>query len=324
MEDNDLLKDQYESFPYPSMPEDGRGYPELANLMRLFALDCGYALRHKRVLDAGTGTGLRLLELARSFPDNDYLGVDFSERSIECAMAAKRAFPGAHVVFQVEDLGKIEAHGEPFDLIFCMGVLHHLKAPSQILDRLSQLLAPHGAIFFYVYGELGSAERMRRKRVLRHLHGDAELEQKVESAKQLKYTDFPYGWEVRSQSDIDAMIVDAYANHYEALYTLERIADVVPDSLPAWGPYGFTLERSGVLVESRLDPSSMLPVPRTIPRMKFNSSAIDDIYIRLPKQSQLLLLEDLYAPGGYTVMAHKGKFLETLQRPDRLIENAWH
>ena len=159
--------------------------------------------------------------------------------------------------------------------------------------------------------------------MLQHLHGEGALREKIESAKQLGYTDFPYGWEVRNPGDIDAMIVDAYANHYEALYTLERIDEIVPDSLSAWGPYGFTLERNGVLVESRLNPTSRVAIPRTNPRTKLNSSALQETYGGLPKRSQLLLLEDLYAPGGYTIVAHKGAFLEELRTPERLIENAW-
>ena len=90
---NDLLRDQYECFPYPSMTEDGSGFPELANLMTLFGRDCGYTFERRKVLDAGTGTGLRLLELAKAFPDNEYLGIDYSRKSIECAGPRKGPFP---------------------------------------------------------------------------------------------------------------------------------------------------------------------------------------------------------------------------------------
>ncbi len=100
------------------------------------------------------------------------------------------------------------------------------------------------------------------------------------------------------------MIVDAYINSYEELYTLERIAQIIPSNLNAWSPYGFTLERNGVLVESRLDPGFKLPLPRTNPRQKLVSPALEAAYDRLPKQSQLLLLEDWYAPSNYTAIAH--------------------
>jgi SAM-dependent methyltransferase len=320
---SDPLRDQYECFPYPSVPDDGRGYPELANLMKLFERDCGYTFKHKRVLDAGTGTGLRLLELAKFFPDNEYLGIDYSEKSISCALAAQGAFPDARVAFVTGDLNMTEPGGGPFDLIFCMGVLHHLENPRRLLERLGRLLADRGMIFFYVYGEYGSGERMRRKRLLKHLHGDGNIREKIESAKQLGFTDFPYGWEVRNQADIDGMIVDAYINHYEVLYTLETIGRIIPSNLAAWVPYGFTLERNGVLVESRLDPGFKLPLPRTNPKQKLASSALEATYKRLSKRSQLLLLEDWYAPSNYTILAHKGAFTSELQRPDRLTENTW-
>ena len=63
----DLLKSQYESFPYPTNTSSNGGYRELVNLAKLLRLDCGYHLQRKRILDAGTGTGLRLLELAAAF-----------------------------------------------------------------------------------------------------------------------------------------------------------------------------------------------------------------------------------------------------------------
>ena len=110
---NDQLRDQYQSFPYPSMTEDGSGYPELANLMKLFRRECGYTFERKKVLDAGTGTGLRLLELAKAFPDNEYLGIDYSLKSIECAHPRKAAFPEARVTFETGDLSTSEPRGGP-------------------------------------------------------------------------------------------------------------------------------------------------------------------------------------------------------------------
>jgi SAM-dependent methyltransferase len=319
----DTLKSQYESFPYPTNTSSIGGYRELVNLVKLLGLDCGYRLQRKRILDAGTGTGLRLLELAAAFPDNDYVGIDYSENSIACAERAKEAFPGARVSFRVADIMAADLQGGPFDVIMCMGVLHHLQRPAEAIARLSQLLTSRGVLFFYVYGEYGSGERMRRKRLLSHLHGQEEFEQKIESAKRLGFTDFPYGWSIQDPTDVDPMIVDAYINHYEVLYTLETIGKIVSNSFSACVPYGFTMERNGLLVESRLNANFAMPVARTDPRSKLNSLALEQVYAKLPKRQQLLVLEDLYAPGGYTMLAHNGGFLEEISRPDRLTSNAW-
>jgi SAM-dependent methyltransferase len=317
----DMLKSQYEAFPYPTNTSSNGGYRELVNLVKLLRMDCGYRLQGKRILDAGTGTGLRLLELAAAFPDNEYVGIDYSENSIACAERAKKAFPGAPVSFRVGDI--MAAEGGPFDVILCMGVLHHLQRPADAIDRLSRLLTKSGVLFFYVYGEYGSGERMRRKRLLGHLHGQDQVAQKIETAKHLGFTDFPYGWAVQDPTDVDPMIVDAYVNHYEVLYTLETIGELVSNSFTACVPYGFTLERNGLLVESRLDARFAMPVARTDPRSKLNSPALEEAYAKLPKRQQLLVLEDLYAPAGYTMLAHNGGLLGEISRPERLTSNAW-
>nr|WP_249137214.1 class I SAM-dependent methyltransferase [Bradyrhizobium tropiciagri] len=317
-----MLKSQYEAFPYPTNTSSNGGYRELVNLVKLLRLDCGYHLKGKRILDAGTGTGLRLLELAAAFPDNEYVGIDYSENSIACAERAREAFPGAPVSFRVGDIMAADLQGGPFDVILCMGVLHHLQRPAEAIDRLSRLLTTTGVLIFYVYGEYGSGERMRRKRLLSHLHGD-ELGQKIESAKHLGFTDFPYGWAIQDPTDVDPMIVDAYVNHYEVLYTLETIGKLVSNSLAACVPYGFTLERNGLLVESRLNARFAMPVARTDPKSKLNSPALEEAYAKLPKRQQLLVLEDMYAPAGYTMLAHNGGFLGEISRPERLTSNAW-
>ncbi|GKQ50331.1 bifunctional 2-polyprenyl-6-hydroxyphenol methylase/3-demethylubiquinol 3-O-methyltransferase UbiG [Bradyrhizobium sp. Ce-3] len=319
----DMLKRQYEAFPYPTNTSSNGGYRELVNLMKLLRLDCGYHLQRRRILDAGTGTGLRLLELAAAFPDNDYVGIDYSENSIACAERAKQAFPAAPVSFRVGDIMAADPQGGPFDVILCMGVLHHLQRPAEAIERLSRLLTSRGVLIFYVYGEYGSGERLRRKRLLGHLHGQDQVGQKIESAKRLGFTDFPYGWAVQDPTDVDPMIVDAYINHYEVLYTLETIGKLVSNSLAACVPYGFTLERNGLLVESRLDARFAMPVARTDPRSKLNSPDLEEVYARLPKRQQLLVLEDLYAPAGYTMLAHNGGFLGEVSRPERLTANAW-
>ena len=45
-------------------------------------------------------------------------------------------------------------HGH-FDLIICVGVLHHLENPSDGLNKLNSVLKNDGFIFIMVYGKYG-------------------------------------------------------------------------------------------------------------------------------------------------------------------------
>ena len=89
------------------------------------------------------------------------------------------------------------------------------------------------------------------------------------------------------------------------------------------GPYGFTLERNGILVESRLNLTSRVPILRTNPRTKLNSSALQRDIRQPAEANSAPPVEVLYTPGGYTNRGAQGRFLEELKSPERLIENAW-
>ena len=66
----------------------------------------------------------------------------------------------------VKTLGK-------FDLVLCMGVLHHLSNPSKGLQMLTKTLKDNGIIFLYLYGKLGGHKRMINKEIISILLLDA-------------------------------------------------------------------------------------------------------------------------------------------------------
>ena len=68
----------YSRFPYPSPVAERKSYNELANLLKFFRHETGIGLAGKKILDAGTGAGHRLLEAASAFPETEFLGIDIS------------------------------------------------------------------------------------------------------------------------------------------------------------------------------------------------------------------------------------------------------
>ena len=58
------VNDMYSRFPHPSPTKGRRRYNELSNLLALFSREAGIDLSGKTILDAGTGTGHRVLEAA--------------------------------------------------------------------------------------------------------------------------------------------------------------------------------------------------------------------------------------------------------------------
>jgi SAM-dependent methyltransferase len=90
------------------------------------------------VLEVGCGAGFAAAYLRGRY--GSYLGIDHSEELIDIARR-ENAWPG--VRFEAQDAA--EMAGEPsFDLIFMIGVLHHLEEPGQVLAQLARLLRPGG------------------------------------------------------------------------------------------------------------------------------------------------------------------------------------
>src|SRR5436190_3145854 len=79
------VSEMYGKYPYPSPQAKSLKLKELRNLLSIFSMENGYDMKSKSVLDAGTGTGHRLIEAASVFRDTRFLAVDISETSLRIA-----------------------------------------------------------------------------------------------------------------------------------------------------------------------------------------------------------------------------------------------
>lgn len=91
-----------------------------------------------RVLDVGCGAGFAAEYLRGRY--GEYVGIDHSSRLIEYAQARHG---GPNVTFVTETIARYRPD-RPFDVIFMVGVLHHLADMQADLERLRRLLRPGG------------------------------------------------------------------------------------------------------------------------------------------------------------------------------------
>ena len=158
----------YNTYPFPPEPlldEPPPGYNWRWNWIAAYNFCTGRIPEREniRILDAGCGTGVGTEYLILLNPHAEIVGVDISEKALEIAqkrsqqsgVATNHNHPISFHHLPLENADQIE--GE-FDLINCVGVLHHLPDPMAGIKALSKKLAPGGIFHIFVYAELGRWE----------------------------------------------------------------------------------------------------------------------------------------------------------------------
>ena len=109
------------------------------------------AFKGKVVLDAGCGMG-RHTYVTSGYGATAVIGIDLSE-AVEAAYRNTSHLPNAHIV--QADINRLPFRS-PFDLIYSVGVLHHLPDPAQGFASLTGHLREGGQIAAWVYGAEGN------------------------------------------------------------------------------------------------------------------------------------------------------------------------
>ncbi|NJM98307.1 MAG: class I SAM-dependent methyltransferase [Phormidesmis sp. RL_2_1] len=111
-----------------------------------------------RILDAGCGTGVGTEYLVHLNPQAEVVAMDLSAGAIAVATERCQRSGADRVTFHnlsIYDVARIP--GE-FDMINCVGVLHHMPDPIRGIQALAQKLKPGGILHVFVYAELGRFE----------------------------------------------------------------------------------------------------------------------------------------------------------------------
>lgn len=110
------------------------------------------AFAGRRVLDAGCGKG-RHLRLAAAFGAREVVGIDLGP-AVEAAALNTADLGNVHVV--QGDLTRPPLRAGSFDLIYSIGVLHHLGEPAAGFRGLAPFLAPDGRFVAWLYAREGN------------------------------------------------------------------------------------------------------------------------------------------------------------------------
>jgi SAM-dependent methyltransferase len=110
-------------------------------------------VRGQNVLELGFGNGSLLYHMARCGPAR-LSGVELGD-TLETARRNVGKVPGTRIELHRGDLTRAEL-GE-FDVVYCIGVLHHLQDPGAGFDSVLRHTRPGGRFHCWVYAKEGNA-----------------------------------------------------------------------------------------------------------------------------------------------------------------------
>ena len=151
------VQNQYEENPYPRWRYTYDQLPShflnrLGNQIKPNKIKIQHNFDNPNVLIAGCGTGHHTC-IAKDYLNSNVLGIDLSLSSLAYAKRKTDELGFNNIEYLNADILDLNKLNKKFDIIECVGVLHHMKEPLKGLKILLDLLAPHGLIKIGLYSE---------------------------------------------------------------------------------------------------------------------------------------------------------------------------
>ena len=121
--------------------------------------------KDKSILDVGCGIG-RNSYWPLSYGAKSCLSIDIDDRTLEAARTNLQQFETAHIdkrsAYDISESNK-------FDIVFSIGVIHHLDNPDLAIKEMTKALKPGGKLLVWLYGHENNEILIRYFNPLRKL-----------------------------------------------------------------------------------------------------------------------------------------------------------
>lgn len=243
------VQELYNTYPFPPDPlldEPPTGYNWRWHYQSAYNFCTGIKPHNDkiRILDAGCGTGSGTEYLILHNPYAEIIAIDISENAL--ATAQKRLeksgvlanFHGSITFKQLPIESAVTLEGN-FDLINCVGVLHHLPDPKAGIKALGEKLAEGGIMHIFVYGELGRWEIQLMQKAIALLQNDkiGDYKDGVKVGREI-FATLPENnrlvkrekerWQWENQRD--ECFADMYVHPCETDYNIDTLFDFIHSS----------------------------------------------------------------------------------------------
>lgn len=287
----------YEQFRFPGdRPIDQDGLIFLRKFGKAVERISGIK-KNVRVLDAGCGTGNTSISLASQFKDIEFFGLDNSSPSLEKAKFAAKEKGLKNLKFRRWNLLKPISSPYKYDIILCLGVLHHTGNMEKVLINLNNMLDDSGDLFLWIYGRHGRYRHSLNMRLLKMLiEIKPEPEDKVELAMEfVMNTDQGkplidlIGNTKTDKMQMNAFkspvwIADQFLNPHETLIDMEELL--------------LLTQKAGFKI------SQVIGLEEDISK-RFNSEKLSERFFKLSKDQQMIASDLLLKPERYFVVLKK-------------------
>jgi SAM-dependent methyltransferase len=301
----------YEAYPYPSPLVGDSLIDDVASSLHFLYGET--TLDGRRILDAGCGTGQRLLAVARAFPHATCVGVDMTVASLDIARRLADRHRLTNVRFERADL--LDLHlVECFDLIVSTGVIHHLADPAAGLRQLVSRLADDGVILLWCYHALGEHQRLLDRETLLTLWDRATgLERGVQLMHELGLQVAPnqYGRaSARQARELQTvnLDVDAYLHPIVHAFRFADAIDLMRGSGLDWAAVNsITRPRDNALVD--LEDAETSEDAKYFCRRGsslFDREPVAAAFSRLGRLDKLRVFELQLQPNGFSILGGRG------------------
>jgi SAM-dependent methyltransferase len=297
----------YEHYPYPSPISGHTLIEDVAN--GIFSVFGERSLAGWRILDAGCGSGHRLMGMARRYPEAEFIGVDMTSASLEVAERLARRHGIANVRLVQDDLLNLSSIGK-FDLIVSTGVIVCLENPQQGLRKLASLLAPHGMLMVWLYGAEGEHQRMRDRELLHYLWDrDSGLQSGVQIMRELglHLAAEQYGGDSSHQGEEISSLsidVDAFIHPIVNVYRFDEAIDMFGQcSELAWAAINsLNVVGASKLVDlQEAEQAELRHFCASVDEL-FKTESLRQRFRQLPTLQKLRVLELKLRPTGFTIL----------------------
>lgn len=234
----------YNTYPFPPEPlleHPPPGYNWRWNWLTAYHFCTGQKpiRQNIRILDAGCGTGVGTEYLVHLNPTAEVVGIDLSVEALAVAQTRCQKSGAERAQFHPLSLFDVAQLPGQFDLINCVGVLHHTADPIRGVQSLAQKLAPGGLMHIFVYGELGRWEIKLMQEAIALLQGKqrGDYQDGVQVGRQL-FEALPAENRLRQreqqrwsfENHRDGYFADMYVHPQEIDYSIPTLFELIDAS----------------------------------------------------------------------------------------------